>query len=537
MLSGLEPAPIAPPPAPPSRSAWLIAFLAVLLAYSVPIGGNDQVTPNPNEISRLLLATSLAVDGTVAVDGAIDAYGTMEDLAVREGRSYSDKAPGLSALSVPIVWVARFWLRTQGESRFPAYWPLRNLLTWLLVALPTALLPFWMLCAYTPVAPARRPFLALLSALATPLLIYATVFFGHLPAGVLAAASYALVLRPGRSEEPPSARAAAAGGFLAALAVATDYPTVIIVAVIFGSIVQRRSGWRIVASFTAGLFAGAVPLLLYQHLAFGSPWTTGYAFKSDLRQAEVHAKGILGVTLPTFDRLWGVLGGAKRGILFYCPLLLLVPVGLAAMARRSRREAWPISIAASAYVLFAASFYSWRGGWSAAARYLIPILPLLLYPLADAVETLAAGPRMRLIVAALAAASLGHSILTLAVTPFFPVIFDAPLVQVSLQCLAEGIAAPTLLSDLTSVPALLVIGLWASLVLAAAGVALARALQAPRPALTIPAAMIAGLVLGIGIQIALYRGSTAEQERVRDYMLERLGHVDRSKELWRANPG
>src|SRR5882724_7645442 len=158
-----------------------LAFAAVLLLYSAPIGGNARVTPYPNEMPRILLAVSLAADRSIRLDRAVEAYGTEEDLALRDGHAYCDKAPGVSLAAAPIAWASAPILPRWGETRYPDYWPLRNLLTWLLSALPGALLPFLSLRGRTPLA-AGEPALATLLAVTTPIFAYATTLFGHVPA-------------------------------------------------------------------------------------------------------------------------------------------------------------------------------------------------------------------------------------------------------------------------------------------------------------------------------------------------------------------
>jgi uncharacterized membrane protein YphA (DoxX/SURF4 family) len=116
-----------------------VATIATLLAlYAVPLGDIPRMW-NANEMSRLLLAVAVAERGTIQLDGVIGAYGAEpQDMALRNGHAYSDKAPGLSLLSVPAVWAfaivgSRF---VTGDA--PDYWPLRHLLTFLTVSLPLA---------------------------------------------------------------------------------------------------------------------------------------------------------------------------------------------------------------------------------------------------------------------------------------------------------------------------------------------------------------------------------------------------------------
>jgi hypothetical protein len=352
------------PPGSSPRRFPLLPFVAVLLLYSLPIGGNAEVTPYPNELSRILLAVSLAVDRSISVDGAVGAYGTEEDLAAREGRSYSDKAPGLAFAGAPIAWASTALLPRWGETPYPDYWPLRNLLTWILAALPGALLPFLLLRGRTPLEEGETALAALL-AVTSPVFIYAGTLFSHVPAAALVAAAWALALDLGGGPRRRAPWKSFAAGAAAGLAVATEYPTAILLGVLLGAMIAGGRGAGRIAAFASGAILGLAPALAYNSLAFGSPIATGYAFKTAARDAAVHATGWAGVTFPSAERLFGVLFSASRGLLFYCPLLLLVPSGIVAMARRDRPGAWALVAACGGYG------FSPRGsstGWEAGGR-------------------------------------------------------------------------------------------------------------------------------------------------------------------------
>jgi hypothetical protein len=55
------------------------------------------------------------------------------------------------------------------------------------------------------------------------------------------------------------------------------------------------------------------------------------------------------------------------------------------MARAHREEAALIVLASLSYVSLFAKFYNWGAGWSWGPRYLVPIVPLLMLPVARAV--------------------------------------------------------------------------------------------------------------------------------------------------------
>jgi hypothetical protein len=358
------------------QSRWWIGPPLMLIAtlYVLPLAGSAFAT-NPNELARIELSASIAFLARLDLGSVVETYGLSEDVSIRDGKIYSDKAPGLSMIAAPMVWVINPVLPRAPSSGLPAYWPLRHVLTLLLVAVPAAGLAVLVGTAVPDVDPARRNSFAVITALATPLWTYGTVFFGHVPAALLVTlAWFGLLGLPARATTLTPGRALLSGA-AAGFAVGTEYPTVVIVAVIFASLLVRRTALPILAFAAAGVIAGATPALIYHQVAFGAPWLTGYGMKAHGDFQAIHGTGLLGISLPTIESLWGILFSARRGVLFYCPLLLLMPFGLWWLVeRRGWRDAGPILTATVAYVFFAAGFVDWPAGWCASARHLVPIL-------------------------------------------------------------------------------------------------------------------------------------------------------------------
>lgn len=405
---------------------------------------------SPNEQSRLELSVSLAKYGSVAIDPVVATYGTPFDRATRDGRTYSDKAPGLSLLGVPVLWLASPFLPREDKSDLPSYWSARHLLTWLLVTLPATLFPFLALNRYgSKLTPRKKNGVILLFALITPVLTYSGVLFGHVPAGVLAGLAWLLAQDQGRESWKPSAGGAAISGLLLAAAATIEYPTAIVGPVLLLTMALHGAPVRTLAAFAGAFAVGLVPCLIYHDIAFGSPFRTGYAFKSDWWHGTIHQTGFAGVSIPRFESLWGVLAGARRGMLFYCPLLILVPLGLLQMERQKKNSSWPFIAMGVLYILFAAGFLDWQAGWSAAARHLVPFVFLCIFPLASAVELITRPGQnaiLQWVLSFAAGWSLAGTFLSLSLSPFFPEHFSSPLGQLVLPALAEGYFAPTLLA-------------------------------------------------------------------------------------------
>jgi len=498
-------------------------LMLVVVLYVIPLAGSVFAT-NPNELARVELSASIAFWAHLDLGNAAEVYGLSEDVSIRDGKIYSDKAPGLSIVAAPVVWVVSPVLPPSPSSNLPAYWPLRHVLALLLVALPAVGLAFLVGAAVPDVDPAGRTSFALMAALATPLWTYGAVFFGHVPSALLVTlAWFALLGVPGRPLSLGPGRAAF-GGAAAGFAIATEYPTVLIVAVIYATLAVRRTALPILASAIAGAIAGAIPALVYHQLAFGAPWLTGYGLKAHGDFQAIHERGILGISFPTLESLWGILFSARRGILFYCPLLLLTPLGLSWMVqKRGWHDAGPILTATTAYILFAAGFVDWTAGWCAAARHLVPVVPLAAAVALLAATKLAEHRWGAAIVVILITISGTNALLTIALTPYFPPEFGAPLAQLVLPSLADGAGFSNLLSAGIGIAPPLVVILIGVILVAALIWATGHLVQGRKTWL--PA--ISLTTVALLLLIYSWQGSAPkpETEIMRSQTLRRLGHT------------
>jgi len=75
----------------------------------------------------------------------------------------------------------------------------------------------------------------------------------------------------------------------------------------------------------------------------------------------------------------GLLLDPRHGLLPWAPVYLLVPAAWLWLARRSRAVAMELLLVVGAYLVFVVNpvtnVHGWRGGWSPAARFLVPITP------------------------------------------------------------------------------------------------------------------------------------------------------------------
>jgi hypothetical protein len=513
-----------------SRRWWIgPPLLFVLGLYFLPLAGSPPAT-NPNEVARIELAVSLAFWSQIDIARAAGVYGLSEDVSFRDGGVYSDKAPGLSLMAAPLVWILDPILPRTTSSDLPAFWPLRHALTLLLVALPAAGLAFLLAGAVPNINQTQRTALALITALATPIWTYGGVFFGHAPAALLVTLAWlGLLGSPGTRRDLTTSRAVL-GGTAAGFAITTEYPTILIVAVIFTTLLVRRTAVPLLVSAAAGTIVGMSPALVYHHLAFGAPWITGYTFKAHRDFQAIHDTGFLGISLPTIESLWGVLFSASRGMLYYCPLLVFVLPGLRRMVHdRGWRDAGPLLGAISLYVLFAAGFVDWQAGWCAAARHLVPILPLALVTAFIGLQEFSTGRWRIACVAILVSISAIHAVLSISLTPFFAPEFTAPFAQLVMPSLLDGVGFANLFSTVSGVASVAVVIMVGAITTVAVVWSLLRVVEGQR--LWFAGVSLATVLALLSVYSWGASKQTVEIEIMRSQMLRRLGHTETAERI------
>lgn len=141
-------------------------------------------------------------------------------------------------------------------------------------------------------------------------------------------------------------------------------------------IVRRHGGWLKRTTFGTRAALAAVFLLPQIALHVWTFWAWGrfggpQMLDSLPFRAEFFRSGGLGLLL---DREYGLFG--------YGPIYLVVPACFALFWRRS----WDLLVPIALLYLPMAAFSEWWGGFSPAARYLVPLTPLLAIPVARALE-------------------------------------------------------------------------------------------------------------------------------------------------------
>jgi hypothetical protein len=385
------------------RRISILIFVSLLLTYL-------YIFPHWldwNQNSRFDLTAAIVERGELSIDAYAANTG---DYAEANGRAYSDKTPALSFLAVPVyalthklteIPAVQTIITALGRSPaaaatvnrpidqvpdqellFTANMALATLVT---VAIPSALLGvlIYLLLGRMGYSRRVRALAVLVYGIATPAVVYSAAFYGHQPAAIMLFAAFAWIYTL-RQHRPRKIESLALGALLG-FTIVTELPTAPLVAVLglYAIWVIRRPG-----PLALMIVGGCLPLALmglYHNAIFGTPFTLAYQHLVNPVWKERFGTGVLSATSFQPEFLWGLTFSAYRGLVFASPVLLAAVVGFGLLARQvDRRAEWLVSLAIVVGLLFIySSSLEWFGGYGVASRYLVPLLPFLVWPLAE----------------------------------------------------------------------------------------------------------------------------------------------------------
>ncbi|MFC2153351.1 hypothetical protein ACFLQ7_01805 [Actinomycetota bacterium] len=351
------------------RIEILLALLVVVIAGPVVHQYRAQ------QASRYVFTAAIWDDRSIVLDAYADADPPVLgiDRAVRDGRTYSDKAPLQPVLAVPVYAAYRAVGGSPAiEARYDEHLGLWWVTLWM-STLPAALLAV----AMYRFARAFRAEASLQATVAlffgSMLLPFSMLLFGHILCALFVFGSFALLAGERRS----TVRLLAAG-VLAGLAVASEYTASIGILILAAYAVwreHRRAGW-----FMAGGIPAAVGLAWYHLVAFGSPFAHPYRY-SAFDEVTEEARGFFEIFSSVhLDHLIALIVSG-RGFLFASPVVIIGLIGLVMMARANQGEHQSVAIVSLlmfvSYLMIPVFWENPWGGDSPGPRYMVPAIPFL----------------------------------------------------------------------------------------------------------------------------------------------------------------
>ena len=380
-------------------------FLAFYLLPMFPHGGSA------NELTRWATAASIVEKGSFDITWTEQLIGPNVDTAKVGNSTYSNKPPGVALLATPIYGVARLFIGPPDASNIR--------ITWFLMKLATATVPLLLLAIWLYRNEIDELGLATLL-LGTPLFGYSLLFFSHVLVAVLVYAAFRLLFDKPEHDVRREVLAGAACG----LAVVSEFPAVLVVAVFGVGLLFTPDSMRRAGSFVLGGIPFLMFLLVYNQALFGSPLSFSYAHESFPEWAAVASRGLLGISFPTLDNAYLLLLSPARGLFFNSPILIL---GIVAFFTSTERTSLRHKVKVAAVVVtivVLCGHGAAHGGWGFGPRYLVIIVPLLLDSFWHDRAALARVPAI--LKGALITISLLFSILPVLTFPFAPPEFQLP---------------------------------------------------------------------------------------------------------------
>jgi hypothetical protein len=366
------------------------------------------------------------------------------------GKLYAAKAPGPSFLAVPVLAVLR-WVGAPLSMK----WLDVLVLRWALCILPTAI--FWVVMRrFLLAAGATAPValgVAIAGGLGSLSFTYGQMFAGHQLAALCLGSAYLAAFWPGAERRT----VAPLLGFLSGLAVCCEYPSLPAAAVICaGWLLSCRANPRGVAIAALCALPPLAALAHFHWIAFGAPWSTPYSHLENASFVRDISPGILGISISSWERVWGSLFAPFLGLFFWAPwTAVAVGVGPLLWRRGEARERVAVLVIAY-YLVFQITHALWRSGWTVGPRYITPMVPFAAVCVGFALDrTRSALPLA--VLGGTGAASIAATGLASLVCQGFPLEVYNPLVEVVAPLLAHGYVPRNLL-QMAGVP-----GLWSAL--------------------------------------------------------------------------
>ena len=418
-----------------------------------------------NSVTRMGLVYSILQEHKLNIDSF--AHLTI-DKAFFEGHYFSDKAPGLSFMALPAVGLVLQTLRaahkntqpltsddnkftnhlTSAEEFLNQFTNVYHASVWIACLITSSLFTalaaiiLYYLGRHYEMSRQAALFGALAFGLSMPSAGWATVFFSHATAGACLFIAFALVIvvsdASGKGRHDGSIGLII--GALISWSVVVEFTggVAAIVLLCFGifRLVQMPI-WRskkVIAGAVIGGTIAALPLMIYNAMAFGSAFHIGYENVVGFSGMQ---HGFMGIGLPKLKIFWEITFGQYLGILWIAPLLILTPVAYWYCFRSLPFDvSLVLLLVPLCYVIINCGYYYWDGGYSTGPRHITPSLAFLAFAFVPFFDAATRYVRIALLMMGTFSGIL--SLICASTTMTSPNAFSRPLFQNIIPRLIEG---------------------------------------------------------------------------------------------------
>ncbi len=362
------------PPRSDARLAFAL-FLAFQGLFLLAASGRSRTT---DEHSFHAMTESLAGEGRLSVP-QMERAGHFYGRFGKDGRPYCPYGFGQAVLAVPYHVLAGRLLEhaMPGRNAFLAREAATSLLSTTAAAIAIAL--FFLLARRAGAGAMIAFATAALLGVSTPLAVYAKQAFAEPLLACLAAGAWLALARGLKTRSKVSLAIASA---LAGWAFATRFVpgSMLAFALAAGFAFERRRwpGWREVLAMALPFVVLASSCLALNLARFGDPLQFGYP------DAAEGGKALNAFSTPILHGLWGLLLSPGKGIFLFAPIVIAALAGFRLLFARLPGVAAAVAVFSLATLVFYAGYAQWEGGYCFGPRYLVPLLPGLVLPLACA---------------------------------------------------------------------------------------------------------------------------------------------------------
>ena len=342
-------------------------FIFLLCIYTLTAGGHY----GGDGLWNYLTAQSLVRDGDLVISDESFTLPEMQkhrDAITSSGRQYSKYSPGMPLAEIPFYAIGL--LLASIFPNIPAdYFTMFTTSMTNVVISALWVLFFYFIIQSFNYPPSTTKWLTVAFALSTMVFPYAGYGYPEPLVGLgLLIATHSLIKRP------PSPTLAGIGFGIAIL---TKFYTLILLPIPLLYLRRTHYSTSRLAIFLSPIAAACLLIAYHNHLRYGNILHTGYHL--DI----LAQKGGYLAFIPTqiFTAFYGLLFSTGRGLIFFFPLICLLPIAYHKFKSSHPNEARLFFGFILTLFILLLPMIDWHAGSSWGPRYLLPILPFCIFPL------------------------------------------------------------------------------------------------------------------------------------------------------------
>ncbi|MFX1518786.1 MAG: ArnT family glycosyltransferase [Promethearchaeota archaeon] len=346
---------------------WIKIFLffGTFIIYILSI--NDFASSN--EASRLALIQAIVHNRSFIINEFADQTRYI-DIAYYNGNYYSDKAPGLSFIGLPIYLICN----TFGFSLEMTHFFL-ILINAFFTSLATILI--YEICNFLDYNSKICVLMALIFAFGTIAWVYAKTFLAH---GFSAFLFLLSMYYAHRFIQGNETKFILLSGVAIGYSFLVEYSNLFLLVPFLVYFALYKTQKKLIY-FLVPIVLLLILLGTYHYVCFGNPFSTPYRYYYHERQQDISF-----ISNPVYIGLYGLLFSPQRGLFFISPVLLLSLYGFFLLYKKYKPET---ILFLSSFIIISV-FYSmlpnWHGAYCYGPRYLLAVVPFIVIPLGTCIE-------------------------------------------------------------------------------------------------------------------------------------------------------